>query len=170
MCWLLFYWRAILMQPHMQEVVSILAWLMSLTCSKLYCISVTHSQYHKTIVWPNDWLAQPVWHLLRQAPNMLHLVTDQFPIWTSFQRFYISYFLHASSPTSHRHELQPVPVSIPPPPFHRNIHSSHFRQYSPLLWLWHLTVESYTIIISLQSYLLSYFLLLVFHHPLILSL
>ena len=33
-------------------------------------------------------------------------------------------------------ELQPAPVSIPPPPFHRNIHSSHFRQYSPLLWLW----------------------------------
>ena len=33
----------------------------------------------------------------------------------------------------------------------------------------HLTVESYTIIISLQSYLLSY-LLLVFHHPLTLSL
>ena len=28
----------------------------------------------------------------------------------------------------------------------------------------HLTVESYTIIISLQSYLLSYLLLLVFHH------
>ena len=34
----------------------------------------------------------------------------------------------------------------------------------------HLTVESYTIIISLQSYLLSYLLLLVFHHPLTLSL
>ena len=33
----------------------------------------------------------------------------------------------------------------------------------------HLTVESYTIIMSLQSYLLSY-LLLVFHHPLTLSL
>jgi len=33
----------------------------------------------------------------------------------------------------------------------------------------HLTVESYTIIIPLQSYLLSY-LLLVFHHPLTLSL
>ena len=33
----------------------------------------------------------------------------------------------------------------------------------------HLTVESYTIIIALQSYLLSY-LLLVFHHPLTLSL
>ena len=32
----------------------------------------------------------------------------------------------------------------------------------------HLTVESYTIIISLQSYLLSY--LLAFHHPLTLSL
>jgi len=32
-------------------------------------------------------------------------------------------------------ELQPIPVSIPPPPLHRNIHSSHFRQYSPLLWL-----------------------------------
>ena len=109
---------------------------MSLTYGKLYCISVTHSQHRKTIVWPNDWLAQPIWHLLRQAPNMLHLVTNQFPIWTSFQRFYNSYFLHASSPTSHRHELQPVPVSIPPPPFHRNIHSSHFRQYSPLLWLW----------------------------------
>ena len=34
----------------------------------------------------------------------------------------------------------------------------------------HLTVESYTIIISLESYLLSYLLLLVFHHPLTLSL
>ena len=34
----------------------------------------------------------------------------------------------------------------------------------------HLTLESYTIIISLQSYLLSYLLLLVFHHPLTLSL
>ena len=34
----------------------------------------------------------------------------------------------------------------------------------------HLTVESYTIIISLQSYLLSYLLLLVFHHPFTLSL
>jgi len=34
----------------------------------------------------------------------------------------------------------------------------------------HLTVESYTIIISLQSYLFSYLLLLVFHHPLTLSL
>ena len=34
----------------------------------------------------------------------------------------------------------------------------------------HLTVESYTIIISLQSYLLSHLLLLVFHHPLTLSL
>jgi len=34
----------------------------------------------------------------------------------------------------------------------------------------HFTVESYTIIISLQSYLLSYLLLLVFHHPLTLSL
>ena len=34
----------------------------------------------------------------------------------------------------------------------------------------HSTVESYTIIISLQSYLLSYLLLLVFHHPLTLSL
>ena len=34
----------------------------------------------------------------------------------------------------------------------------------------HLTVESYTIIISLQSYLLSYLLLLVFQHPLTLSL
>jgi len=34
----------------------------------------------------------------------------------------------------------------------------------------HSTVESYTIIISLQSYLLSYLLLLVFHHPLSLSL
>ena len=34
----------------------------------------------------------------------------------------------------------------------------------------HLTVESYTIIVSLQSYLLSYLLLLVFHHPLTLSL
>ena len=34
----------------------------------------------------------------------------------------------------------------------------------------HLTVESYTIITSLQSYLLSYLLLLVFHHPLTLSL
>ena len=33
----------------------------------------------------------------------------------------------------------------------------------------HLTVESYTIIISQQSYLLSYLLLLVFHHPLTLS-
>jgi len=33
----------------------------------------------------------------------------------------------------------------------------------------HLTVESYTIIISIQSYLLSYLLLLVFHHPLTLS-
>ena len=33
-----------------------------------------------------------------------------------------------------------------------------------------LTVESYTIIISLQSYLLSHLLLLVFHHPLTLSL
>ena len=34
----------------------------------------------------------------------------------------------------------------------------------------HLTVESYTIIISLQSYLLSHLLLLVFHHPLTLPL
>jgi len=33
----------------------------------------------------------------------------------------------------------------------------------------HLTVEFYTIIISLQSYLLSHLLLSVFHHPLTLS-
>ena len=33
-------------------------------------------------------------------------------------------------------EFRPVLVSIPPPPFHRNAHSSHFRQYSPLLWFW----------------------------------
>jgi len=29
--------------------------------------------------------------------------------------------------------LQSVAVSISPPPFQRNIHSSHYRQYSPLL-------------------------------------
>ena len=53
--------------------------------------------------------------------NMLHPGTDPFPIWTSFQRFWNGYFLHASSPTSHRHRAstsrptsQHTAATIPP--------------------------------------------------------
>ena len=42
---------------------------MSLTYKKLYSISVTHSQYHKTILWPYEWLALSICHLLVQASN-----------------------------------------------------------------------------------------------------
>ena len=57
--------------------------------------------------------------LVGQAPNMLHLVTDQFLIWTSFQTFYNSHFLHASSLTSHRDRAstctsQHTAATIPP--------------------------------------------------------
>ena len=51
--------------------------------------------------------------------NMLHPVTDPFPIWTSFRRFQNGYFLHASSLTSHRHRAststsQHTAATIPP--------------------------------------------------------
>ena len=88
------------------------------------------------------------WCLLRKSHNIAcnksctrHLIRFHYPLhyWTSFKdSTKTTTAISCTHPVPHHivTELQPVPVSIPPPPFHRNIHSSHFRLYSPLLWLW----------------------------------